>query len=194
MRAVDPFFCGLWKVTVFHNGWVSTQRMNLLSSFPCLSQIREQYSDKTAFIGKHMGESVWLHTFLNTVRICGFCKTHTHDHEQACTDTDTSCMAFTHFILPLFHKLDSRLSSQNSKSETDHEFQNKIQCAWFCEVSSNYELGKFRQPDREKLFYFFPFWRPGPMPRPYQSCIESSQHWLALAIPRCKNIQYVSLL
>lgn len=174
MRAVDPFLCGLWKVTVFHNGWVSTQRMKLLSSLPCLSQIREQHSDKTALIGEHMGERVWLHTFLNTVRIRGFCKTHTHEHEQARTDTDTSSMAFTHFSHPLFRKLDSRLSSQNSKSETDHEFQNKIQCAWFCELSSNYELGKFRQPDREKLFYFFfHFGDLGP-------CLDHTNHTLSL--------------
>lgn len=100
--------CGLWKVTVFHNGWVSTQRMKPLSSFPCLSLIREQHFRQNCPYRRAHGREtlspiwshfVWLHTILNTVRIHGFCKKHMHEHEQARTEADTSCMVFTHFLL-----------------------------------------------------------------------------------------------
>lgn len=75
-----------------------------------------------------------------------------HEHEQACADADTSCMDLLIFF---FNKLEGRLSSQNSKVKLTMNFKIKYNVHDICEVSSNYELGKFSQLDREKLFYFF---------------------------------------
>lgn len=128
---------------------------------PAFPWLENSISDKTALIGEHMEErpSHW-----SEVTLCDCTQFWTLSEFMA--SVKNTCMNTNrHAQMQTLHAWIYSFSSsinwrvdwvhRTQKVKLTMNFKIKYNVHDICEVSSNYELGKFSQLDREKLFYFF---------------------------------------